>query len=413
MALKISGTRFDGKTFEFEASKLDDAKTEWITYAETINVDKTLIPSYIDLVYSGDLMLVYPRWTFNYKDDSLIPAAVGVTYNGVDVTFKYKVTSTTYTYTVFNDTYVCILSKTDYTPVVKNYKGFYLTKVFYDPDKSTAGDYGAVNDFDDLMQSYYSDVDVGEPKSKFEFVKLSYIYDNNLYTFATICNALAKISGKFTFSITGTVLKIYFGVSYMAALKHIGFMPLICSFDINNTFNEEYFSEDLTYYCTTISNKFDSYDCIEQTIDMTKTAGDSVKLVGIHSRIWEDQYYDIVFNKVDDPADVSTTFDEFVSDSFTEPEPTTVLGKILKNEYVKKVLEFITPYLDEYAPFVYNIDSGVWFIIICATIVIIVVLIISSLTKKNNDNPYLQMMMLQQASLRRRPPPQPYPMMYY
>ena len=407
MALKISGTRFDAEMFEFSATSLAKAKTEWTTYVNNINTEKTLLPSYLDIVYSGNLMLVYLRWKFDLKDDSPVPGAVGVTYNGENVTFKYNVTSSEYTTSVFNNSYVALLSKTRYSPTVKNYKGFYLTKVYYDKDKSVAGEFGTVSDFDSLMDYYNnSDVKIGEPKSKFEFVKLSYIYDNNLYTFATMCNALADISGKFTFAMTETVLKIYFSVKYKSDFKHIEFMPLICSFDKINTFNEEYFSEDLTYYCDAISNKFDEYDCIEQSIDMTKTATDSVKLTGIHSQMLKDQYYDIEFKKVSEPADVSTTFDKFVSDSFAEPEATLVT-KILKIAIVKKILDAVTPYLDEYAPFVYNIDGNIWLIILCIIGVLIIYLILSSLFGSGSDsNSSLQsdqftQMMMQRAAMRR------------
>ena len=132
MTLKITGTAVDGKTkYTFTCSTLNNAKKEWSTFREKQKKKKIILPAALDIVYSGDLVLIYPEWTFMGFANSPQPASGGFEqfYAGTDRSYPIHVTSDEYAHSIINDDTVVILSKQPYTPTIIDTDGFNLAKI--------------------------------------------------------------------------------------------------------------------------------------------------------------------------------------------------------------------------------------------------------------------------------------------
>lgn len=280
MTLKITGTAVDGKTkYTFTCSTLNNAKKEWSTFREKQKKKNIILPPALDIVYSGDLVLIYPEWTFMGFANSPQPASAGFEqyYAGTNRSYPIHVTSDEYTYSIINDNVVVILSKVDYTPVVIDTNGFYLAKMSITP----------VNPSKRLYDYFYTHTTRENevlPKVNFTFTKLCDIYDNSMFTIAVLCNQLAKINKRFSFAIQSpTQFTFHFTINGDST-----YLPLLCSNGLNNTFSDDYLSDNINYFTKSMNWWYNTWS---QTIDLSKGSTSNVSL-GYHA------YYGDGSNKI-------------------------------------------------------------------------------------------------------------------
>ena len=228
---------------------------------------KIILPPALDIVYSGDLVLIYPEWTFLGYANSPQPGSAGWDYSGTDRSYPIHVTSDEYTYSVINDNAVVVLSKVEsYTPVVTDTDGFYLAKMSIDSSTSNKTLYSFFNIHDKATT-------VGLPDVVFTFTKLCDIYDNSIITIAVLCNQLANINRRFSFSISSeTKFTFHFTINMDSS-----YLPLLSSNGLNNTFSYDYFSDNILYYTSESAMNW-WYNTWSQTIDLSQGSTSNVIL---------------------------------------------------------------------------------------------------------------------------------------
>ena len=270
MTLTITGTAVDGKThYTFKGTTLKKAKSEWGSYRAKMLKKRIVIPNMLDIVYSGDIVLIYPEWSFS--SSAFNPQAGSGGFEnfgaGTDRSFPITVTSDEYKYSIMNGCYIAILTNNQYyKPTITDSSGFHLAKVGVTntPFKKTLHSY-----------MYLHKIREGEepPFVTFDYEKLCDIYDNPAYTIGLLCNRLAEINRRFSFSIISAT-KFTFHFSVNSDSKYI---PLLYTENksFSNVFTPDYFSYDIDYYTENMQWWYNTWS---QTIDFNKQYNNEVVL---------------------------------------------------------------------------------------------------------------------------------------
>lgn len=261
MAITITGTAVNGKTkYTFKGSSLARAKKEWSTFRAKQKKKKIILPPALNIVYSGDLVLIYPEWTFMGFANSPQPASGGFEqfYAGTDRSYPIRVSSDEYTHSIINNDTVVILSKQPYTPTVLDTDGFNLAKIGVTdtPQNKSLYTYMYLHSTHDYEQL---------PTVTCDTEKLCDIYDNSLYTIAVLCNQLAKVNRRFSFAIQSpTRFSFHFAVNSDST-----YIPLLyTTYDsCSNVFTPEYFSNNINYFTKSMNWWYNTWT---QNIDFTK-----------------------------------------------------------------------------------------------------------------------------------------------
>lgn len=271
MAITIVGTAVDGKTkYTFKGSNLAKAKSEWSKFRNNLKKRKIIIPHALDVIYSGDLVLIYPEWCYMNSATNPQPGAGGFENfgAGTDRSYPIHVTSDEYKYSVMNDCTVAVLSKVEnYVPVIKNTNCFNLAKVSVvreNRDDKTLYDY---------MYTQKTRDNETLPEINIDRCLLCDIYDNSGYTIARICNALANVNRRFSFTIVSATKFLF----YFAVNRDSQYIPLLYTDNPTNVnmFTPQYFSHDINYYSQSMKWWYNTWS---QTIDFTKPYNDQVIL---------------------------------------------------------------------------------------------------------------------------------------
>lgn len=269
MTLTITGTAVDGKThYTFKGTTLKRAKSEWSSYRAKMLKKRIVIPNTLDIVYSGDIVLIYPEWISSSAFDPQAGSGGFEIFGaGTDRSYPITVTSDEYKYSIMNGCYIAILTNNQsYKPTIVNNSGFHLVKVGVTntPLKKTLHSY-----------MYLHKVHDGEepPIVTFDYEKLCDIYDDPAYTIGVLCNRLAEINRRFSFSLISAT-KFTFHFSVNSDSKYI---PLLYTENnsFSNVFTPDYFTNDMNYYAKNMNWWYNTWS---QVIDLTKRYNDEVVL---------------------------------------------------------------------------------------------------------------------------------------
>ena len=271
MAITIVGTAVDGKTkYTFKGSNLARAKSEWSKFRNNLKKRKIIIPHALNIAYEGDLVSIYPEWCYMNSATNPQPGAGGFENFGAGTARSYPihVTSDEYKYPVMNDCTVAVLSKVDnYIPTLLDTDGFHFAKIGVKrqrPDSKTLYDY-----------MYTQKTRDGEelPEVTIDKMPLSEAYDNNVYTVAMICNRLAEIDRRFSFTIQSATKFIF----HYAVNRKSTFIPMLYTLDntFENMFTPEYFSHNINYYSENMKWWYNTW---YQTVNFAKPYNDQVVL---------------------------------------------------------------------------------------------------------------------------------------
>ena len=303
MTVTIDGTGLiqggSSKFPQFSCDKIANASKQWSKHAENVKKKHSIIiPQQLDVITSGDFVLIYPEWIYKGFSNSPLPGSGGITreWAGTDRSFKITVKSDEYPYSIVNNNYVVILSKKNNKSeimTIADKDGIYLAQVnaVNNPKYTAAQSMKNYLYYTKIGTLYYIDYTGGnltqdidsksDTTTSFTCLKISDIYKNPMMTIATVCNALAELDHTYSFKIYNTT-KFTF---YFSLTNHEQFLPLLftSSAKYENVFTPKYF------YQTTSEYKYPLYGANNntwaQTIDFTKSATDSVSIQYI-------QYYD-------------------------------------------------------------------------------------------------------------------------
>lgn len=334
MTITITGTTYGNKSYTLSATSVSKLASTWTSTRKTNYVNKgIIIPDIINVITDGDLLLITPSWT--YANNILYPGSGGFESNlaGTQRLYKITVTSDEYPVSIINNNYVCLLSKKEFTPTIaSDNKGIYLAKIGVEIDSSAEDGFntlydiyhGASPDDTNVRLQYYSAFTVA-----YEFIKLSDVYEDNLFTIATMCNSLANINQTYTFNIKSKTELIF----YWAINSDTEFIPFIYTPEaqFKGVFTPEYFSYDIKYYTQTLANW---YNCYEQTIQFIKPSSNSVSITSRDTRSGMNlQTTTITFTPTTTPANITSddyNITKYPEDNSYEDHDTSNSTEILK-----------------------------------------------------------------------------------
>lgn len=289
MTVKVTGKFLDNKRYSCSANKCSELSSEWNKKFKNNNN----VPPIIGIIYSGPLALFYTNW----KQGKNIrqPGSGGFFDNGSKRSFKISVTSNEFPYSVINNDYIVVLSKEKgYKPIVTDTNGFYLAKITC---KNPDGNKNLDLDYYMYVKTYDG---ASKPNVIFDFIKVSNIYNNSLLTIAYLCNSLANIDQRFSFSIQSADKFTFYWDS-----KASGYIPLLYTKDDKyiNVFTPEYFSDDIYYYTEGLQWW---HNVFAQTIELKQPTTKSVTIN--NSTYFNDNtksIKDIILTPTTSPANIS------------------------------------------------------------------------------------------------------------
>lgn len=314
MTITITGTAVDGTTkYTFTGTSLSKAKKEWTKFRDKQKAKGIIIPTALDIVYSGYLVLIYPEWQYPGYSNAPLPGSGGIKSEngGTDRSYVITVTSDEYKYSIINNNYVVVLGKSSYKPVVtSSLSAFYIAKVGYveRSDISSGAFYQSLANYmlyrEDANKIYAVTASPNhnyDTDTTFQLEKICNIYNNTGYTIALIMNHLASLSQKYSFTInSATSFTFHFSMNGKPT-----FIPIIFTKTPKyaNVFTPKYFDGKLSYYRYALKSYNNTWS---QTIDLNKPYTED-KVVMNYSVYYDRNkwYTTSVFVPSEDPVDIS------------------------------------------------------------------------------------------------------------